>query len=332
VRRPLRLGKRAGLVAEERQRGLKVQRSRVIGRRADPCLAESGKDAVALRRTAYEEVVDVAGLVLRQVDELAEPELGVPRGSLAPAAVPRVELREEDAEERGLELVEARVVADEVELLLVARAVEREHAHAIGKICVARRDEAAVTKAEEVLRRIEAVGRDDAPLCNSRRTEGLRCVLDHRQAELHQVVHRSRTAEQVHGHDRASPVGDLCGDVLGIDIERHRVDIGEHRGRAAARNRLGRRIEGEGGADHLVARADPHRVENDHDGIGAVGDADGLLHAQVGGGLLLERPVVRPADELSALQNLSEKGLELRLQRSVLGVDVNERNRHGESL
>src|SRR5207302_430782 len=83
------------------------------------------------RRPADEQVVDVAGLVRRQVDELAEPELGIPRGGLAPATVPPVEMREEDAQHRRLHLVEARVVADEVEIGLVSRAVEGEHPHAL---------------------------------------------------------------------------------------------------------------------------------------------------------------------------------------------------------
>src|SRR5207248_955974 len=109
---PLRLGQRSGLVAEELQRGLEVQRRRVVRRGADAGLAESVANAVALRRPADEEVIDVAGLVVRQVDELAEPELGVAGSGLAAAAVPRVELGEEEAEERSLELVEAGVVAD----------------------------------------------------------------------------------------------------------------------------------------------------------------------------------------------------------------------------
>ena len=129
-------------------------------------------------------------LVLRQLDEIAEAELGVPRGGFAAAAVPLVELRQEEAQERRLQLVEPRVVADEVEVGLVARAVEREHAHAFGERLVARRDEAAVAEAEEVLRREEAVRRDEALLRHARRAERLRRVLDHRDAELHELVHR----------------------------------------------------------------------------------------------------------------------------------------------
>ncbi len=84
----LGLRQRAGLVAEEAERRLQVQRRRVVGRGGDARLGERGADAVALRRAADEEVVDVAGLVLRQLDELAEAELGVACGRLAAAAVP----------------------------------------------------------------------------------------------------------------------------------------------------------------------------------------------------------------------------------------------------
>src|SRR2546421_13079927 len=114
----------------------------------------------------------MAALVQRQLDELAEPELGIVRGGLSPAAVPRVELREKKAKERGLELVEAGVVADEVEIPLVARAVKCEHAHAVGKLHVARRDEAAVAEAEEGLRRIEGVRRHCALLRDARGAGG----------------------------------------------------------------------------------------------------------------------------------------------------------------
>ena len=86
---------------------------------------------------------------------------------------------------------------------------------------------------------------------------------------------------------------DLRGDVLGIDVQRHRVDVGEHRSRAAPGDRLGGRVERERRADHLVARPDLHRVEHEHERVGAVRDADRLLRAEVRGRLLLERVEVR---------------------------------------
>ena len=62
-------------------------------------------------------------------------------------------MRQEDPQRGGLDLVEARVVADEVEVLLVARAVEAEHPDPVAELLVGDRDEPAVAEPEEVLRR-----------------------------------------------------------------------------------------------------------------------------------------------------------------------------------
>ena len=105
------------------------------------------------------------------------------------------------------------------------------------------------------------------------------------------------------------------------------IDVGEHRRRAAPHDRLRSRVERERRADHLVAGPDAERVEGEHERVGAVRDPDRALHAEVGGGFLLERPVVRAADEALAVEHLAEGGLEPRNQRLVFGSDVNEWNR-----
>src|ERR1051326_2898678 len=87
ARGTLGLRPRARLPAEEAQRRLEVERRRVVDAGADPGLAERRPHAVTLRRAADEHVVDVARIVLWQLDELAEPELRVARRRLAAAAV-----------------------------------------------------------------------------------------------------------------------------------------------------------------------------------------------------------------------------------------------------
>jgi len=57
---------RAGLVAEEAQGRLQVERRRVVRRRRDARLGERRADAVALRRAADEEVVDVVAVGRRR--------------------------------------------------------------------------------------------------------------------------------------------------------------------------------------------------------------------------------------------------------------------------
>src|SRR5262249_23033772 len=150
-RRLLGRGQRARLVAESAQRRLQVQRGRVVRGRGDARLGECRPDQFALARAADEQGGDVARLILREIHALTEPELGVASGGGAARLVPAHELRQEDAQERSLQLVEAGVVADEVEGRLVARAVEGEELNALRELLVIRRDESSVAEAEEIL-------------------------------------------------------------------------------------------------------------------------------------------------------------------------------------
>jgi hypothetical protein len=301
-----------------------MQRRQVVRRAADLRLAQRGDDRVAVGRTADEQVVDVSGLVLGRRHEVAEPEVAVALGRLAAQARPVVEVPQEDAQHRGLDLVEPRVVADVVEVDLVARAVEPEPADAFAELRIVGRDEAAVAEGEEVLGRIEAVRRGDARLPDTRRAEGLSGVLDERRPERRKLGERGRPAEEMHGHDRARAACDARGDVLRVEVARRRIDVREDGDGAAAHDRLGGRVEGERGADHLVAGADPERVEHEDERVGAVRDADRLAHAQVLGGLTLERRHVRAEDEDARIDDLGEDALQLRDQRRVLRLDVNE--------
>ena len=54
-------------------------------------------------------------------------------------------------------------------------------------------------------------------------------------------------------------LGDRRVDRGRVEVERGRVDVGEHRAGAGAGDRLGRGVERVGGADDLVARADQER-------------------------------------------------------------------------
>ena len=126
-----------------------------------------------------------------------------------------------------------------------------------------------------------------------------------------ELLERRRTAEEMHRHDRARPRVIARGDVLGIEVVRRGIDVREDGRRAAPRDRLGRRVEREGGADHLVAGADAERVEHEHDRVRAVRDADRLLHAEVLRRLPLERLHVRAEDERARLEHLGERALQL---------------------
>ena len=126
------------------------------------------------------------------------------------------------------------------------------------------------------------------------------------------------------GDDRLRPRRDPRGDVLRVEVERDRVDVGEDRRRADPGDRLGGRVERERRADHLVAATDSHCLEREDERVRAVRDADRVRDAEVGGRLALERLDLGPEDEAAGLEDGREALLELGDQRRVLRLHVDE--------
>ena len=82
------------------------------------------------------------------------------------------------------------------------------------------------------------------------------------------------------------------------------------------------------GHDHLVARPDAQRAQRDRDRLGAVGDADRVLRADVGGELGLERRHLRPEHEVPGVEHAVDRGADVRAQRGLRREGVEERDRH----
>ena len=100
---------------------------------------------------------------------------------------------------------------------------------------------------------------------------------------------RRDVAEQVHGDHGLRARRQRGAHGLGGHAARVRVDVAEHGPGARVRDRLGGRVEGEGGHDDLVAGADAERAQREHQRVGAVGDAGGVARAEVGGELVPRR-------------------------------------------
>ena len=112
-----------------------------------------------------------------------------------------------------------------------------------------------------------------------------------------------------------------------IEIECFRLDIGHHRRRAAERHHLGRRAEGEGGADHGVARSDPPRHEHEAQRIGPARAADRVARAAECRQLGLERAHLRSLDELAMREHARDGVVDGAAETAALGGDVDERDR-----
>ena len=91
------------------------------------------------------------------------------------------------------------------------------------------------------------------------RAQRLAGVLDDRQPEPLERRQVGRVAEDVDRQQRRGALGDRRRGRLGIQVQGHRVDVGEHRPRALVEDHVGAGHERERAGDHLVAVADAGR-------------------------------------------------------------------------
>src|SRR5205085_9617591 len=105
-----------------------------------------------------------------------------------------------------------------------------------------------VAEARKVLRREEREGGRVAegarPAAVYRSPDGLRRVLDDRDAQLAQVGDGRDVAEQVDGDDRPGVLRHRALDGLAGDPERRRIDVAEDGHRTRCDDRLGGSAEG----------------------------------------------------------------------------------------
>ena len=210
-----------------------------------------------------------------QLGELAEPGRLVVAARRAAALAPGVEVRQLEPQQRRLQLVEARVVAHQLEALLVARAVEAQHPHALGDLVVRARHRAAVAEAAEVLGGEEGEaghGRRAHPAWPAAVREPAACAASSTTGTPSASI--SRTGATLPNRCTA-----MTAFVAGVRAARtvsavtqnvSRVDVAEHGAGARERDRLRRGVEGERRDDDVVARADAERAEGEHQGVRAV--------------------------------------------------------------
>ena len=250
-------------------------------------------------------------------------------------------------QDRRLQRVEARIHADaDIVVFVVALAVEAQRADEIGRRVIVGDDRAAVAVAAERLggketRGGEIADRPGAPALVGRAI-ALRRIADQRQparlAEgLDRIVIRG-LAEQVDRDHRARAQLrafrrlDRQRQRGGVEIVGLLVDVDEHRRRAEPGHRLGRRGEGEGRADHRVARPQPDRHQRNADRVGAVGDADAVLRAAEGGELPFELADLRTQNVLPALDRAADRRIEPLAEPAALRFQVDEFDRRAHAI
>ena len=237
--------------------------------------------------------MDVALVWLGQDDGQVAQALAVRRGDPRSFGQELVEARELGRADRAEEVGETVVETGRGHVVAVAPAVVAQAPHGLGDAVVvgrdgptlARRDDLAGMEREAGGEAERAAGAVAPPAAE--RTGG---VLDQRQ--VGELLDAGRTAEEMHGDDRAGARADL--DLRRVDVHRLRIDVDEDGPQTGDRDHVGRRREGVGGHQDLVARVEPERE-----------------HREV-----QRRRPGRDGDGVPRLARLGERGLELRHART----------------
>ena len=210
----------------------------------------------------------------------------------------------------------------------------------LGQRVVVGQHRAAVAVAAERLRRKEAGGGGAAESAERAalvsRTEALRGVVEHEQAGVfchggYSVV-IGRQAEQIDRNDGLRREARLFGGVerggktLGVDIEGRFVDVDENRRGADQRRHLGGGAEGEGGAEHGIARADALRHQRQHQRVGAARAGHGMAGAAEPGERGFELAHLGAEDELAMVKHALDRLVDDGSETAALRRYVDERD------
>ncbi|MPN01654.1 hypothetical protein SDC9_148864 [bioreactor metagenome] len=149
--------------------------------------------------------------------------------------------------------------------------------------------------------------------------------------QLHESIHVGGLAEKMHRDDRFGAWRDLARGVGGIEVERHRVDVGEDRLRPDPDDGAGGGEKGEGRGDHFIARADSGLHQGDDQCVGTGGHADGVAAAAISRRLLFEFRDLVAEDEALRIADGFDGIHDLRFQGPVLRRQVQQRYLHDQS-
>ncbi len=133
---------------------------------------------------------------------------------------------------------------------------------------------------------------------------GLRGIFDDAEVvslgEREDIAHRRGFPIEMDGDDGAGAGGDAPLGIGRVHVKAVGKGIHEDRSGAHVANAGGGRGIGEGGNEHFVAGADAEGHERKGERVGAGGEADGVVHAQIGGHLGFEGLDVGAEDEGAA--------------------------------
>ena len=153
--------------------------------------------------------------------------------------------------------------------------------------------------------------RADGPVADGR-AERMRGVLDDGdvagRSHLDDLVDPAWVAAVIDRDNRLGPRSEHPLDLGGVDLHRHRVDVGEHRPRAHVLDHLCARAERQRCGHDLVTGTNAERDEREVQRRGARGKRDRPARADMRRERRLEFPALRSVRQPAALQCLPDGG------------------------
>ncbi len=250
----------------------------------------------------------------------------IERRVIAPAFGPLLDVLELDAQNRPLNSFQAIVESLEHVMILRLLAPVAQHSNFRGEFRIAGDHCPALSVCAEILAGIET---ETAQIAETSRATALifgavslRGVFDHSQSapacDLQDRIHVGSLAAEMDGKNCLGARGDRALDFRGVHREVARIDVDEHRPRAAILDRRDGRDERVRHGDDFGAGADACRQQRQVQRTGSRIYADRVIGAAVTREVLLERGDVAAQNELGAIQRAQDCCVDLRFDARVL--------------
>ena len=140
-------------------------------------------------------------------------------------------------------------------------------------------------------------------------------------------LHRGALAVEMHRHDGLCARRDGGLDAGGVDVIACKRGLDQHGGRPGVADGQHRRNKGVGGGDDLIARADAHRLEDQHQRVQSVAAADAVPDAAVGGKCLFKGGILAAADVPAVVQHAGKRPAQLGIQLPLHRAERDKRHR-----
>ena len=213
-----------------------------------------------------------------------------------------------------MEGVQAEIATDHAVIILRLHPVIAQGTGFRGERIVVRHEQTAIAEATEILGREETVAAEVTDGSHAAafvaRPDGLRGILDHKQAMLfsqsHDSIHVSTLAKKMHWNDGLRPLGHFGPGVVHVDVEGRGMDVYEHWRRPGAGHAACRCEECERRTEHFISGADLQGHQREKDGVRAGGNADRMFRLHQLTDLLFECAHLGAHDEVARLEHALE--------------------------